>query len=73
MNRDIVSQVYRRQSWQRGRSTPVAEWVPARSQGVSRLTLQQVQEFQDICARLGRCATTDQNNHNASHEESATS
>jgi hypothetical protein len=53
MNRDIVSQVYRRQSWIQRRNTPSAEWVP-RAQGVRRLTLQQVQEFQAICQRLGR-------------------
>lgn len=52
---EIISQVYRRRyDYVNRRATPAAEWVPTKTPGRNRLNQQQLQEFEQLCLRLGR-------------------
>lgn len=55
MERTIISQVYRRRyNFLVRDGSRTSDWVLSKTPGRSQLTLQQVQEFQALCLRLGR-------------------
>jgi hypothetical protein len=62
MERTIISQVYRRRyNFLVRDGSRTQDWVLSKTPGRSQLTLQQVQEFQALCLRLGRPAPVQHN------------